>query len=154
MKQFLFSFTPHLDELVSVLETTHGLLITFLLEAGIAVYPVSPKTINGLRKVAKAKTDRLDAHLLAQLGYFKLAELRRLAPDSEVVQELKALTRDQEALVRMQTRLTNQLTACLKEYYPAALHLFGKLRRHSTLVFLQTYPTPQQAQPHCLRSYS
>lgn len=146
LKQFLFSFTPHLDELVCVLETTHGLLITFLLEAGIAVYPVNPKTINGLRKVAKAKTDRLDAHLLAQLGYFKLAELRRLAPDSEVVQELKALTRDQDALVRMQTRLTNQLTACLKEYYPAALHLFGKLRQHSTLVFLQTYPTPQQAQ--------
>jgi hypothetical protein len=40
----------------------------------------------------------------------------------------------------------NQLTACLKEYYPAALHLFAKLQQRSTLVFLQTYPTPQAAQ--------
>jgi hypothetical protein len=63
-----------------------------------------------------------------------------------MVQELKTLTRDQDALVQMQTRLVNQLTACLKEYYPAALHLFSKLQQHSTLVFLQAYPTPQAAQ--------
>jgi transposase len=129
-----------------VLETTHGLLITFLLEAGIPVYPVNPKTINGLRKVAGAKTDRIDAHLLAKIGYFNLAELRRLEPDSSTVQALKTLTRDQDALIQMQTRLVNQLTACLKEYYPAALQLFAKLHQHSTLVFLQAYPTPQAAQ--------
>jgi hypothetical protein len=38
------------------------------------------------------------------------------------------------------------LTACLKEYYPAALQLFAKVQQRSTLVFLQTYPTPQAAQ--------
>src|SRR5262249_41256214 len=53
---------------------------------------------------------------------------------------------DQDALIQTQTRLVNQLTACLKEYYPAALHLFAKLQQHATLVFLQTYPTPQAAQ--------
>jgi transposase len=146
LKQFLLSFTSRPEELVCVLETTHGLLITFLLEAGIPVYPVNPKTINGLRKVAGAKTDRIDAHLLAKIGYFNLAELRRLEPDSPTVQELKTLTRDQDALVQMQTRLVNQLTACLKEYYPAALQLFAKLQQHSTLVFLQVYPTPEAAQ--------
>jgi hypothetical protein len=35
------------------------------------------------------------------------------------------------------------LTACLKEYYPTALHLFGKLQQRSTLLFLQTYPTQE-----------
>ncbi len=45
----------------------------------------------------------------------------------------------------MQTRLVNQLTACLKAYYPVALDLFGKLQQKSTLLFLQTYPTPQEA---------
>ncbi len=44
-----------------------------------------------------------------------------------------------------QTRLVNQLTACLKEYYPAALGLFGKLHQRTALVFLQAFPTPQQA---------
>jgi transposase len=146
LKQFVLSFASRPEELACILETDHGLLITFLLSAGIPVYPVNPKTINGLRKVAGAKTDRIDAHLLAKVGYFNLAELRRLEPDSSTVQELKTLTRDQDALIQMQTRLVNQLTACLKEYYPAALHLFSKLQQHSTLVFLQAYPTPQAAQ--------
>lgn len=145
LKHFLFSFTPRPEELACILETTHGLLIAFLLTAGIPVYPVNPKTIKGLRKVAGAKTDRIDARLLARAGYFNLSDLHRLEPDSETVQELKTLTRDQDALVRMQTRLVNQLTACLKEYYPAALHLFDKLQQPCTLHFLQAYPTPEAA---------
>jgi len=107
---------------------------------------VNPKATNQLRKAAGAKTDRIDAHLLAKLGRVDLAELRRLEPDSPIVQELKTLTRDQDALIQTQTRLVNQLTACLKEYYPAALQLFAKLQQRSTLVFLQAYPTPQAAQ--------
>ena len=85
------------------------------LQQGFRVYPVNPKSANQLRKAAGAKTDRIDAHLLAKLGRFDLAELRRMAPDSPTVQELKTLTRDQDALIQTQTRLVNQLTACLKE---------------------------------------
>jgi len=48
-------------------------------------------------------------------------------------------------LIQMQTRLVNQLTACLKAYYPVVLELFAKLQQKSTLLFLQTYPTPQAA---------
>src|SRR5579864_7432591 len=146
LKQFVLSIAASPEELACIVETNHGLLITFLLEAGIPVYPVVPKTANQLRKAAGAKTDRIDAYLLAKTGRFELAELRRLEPDGPTVQELKTLTRDQDALIQTQTRLVNQLTACLKEYYPAALHLFAKLQQRSALVFLQTYPTPQAAQ--------
>jgi len=146
LKQFLLSIAASPDQLACIIETTHGLLITFLLEAGIPVYPVNPKMANQLRKAAGAKTDQIDAHLLAKIGRFDLAELRRLEPDSPIVAELKTLTRDQDALVQMQTRLVNQLTACLKEYYPAALNLFAKVQQRSTLLFLQAYPTPQAAQ--------
>ncbi len=146
LKQFLLSIAAQPENLASIVETNHGLLITFLLEAGIPVYPVNPKTANQLRKAAGAKTDQIDAHLLAKIGRLDLAELRRLAPDSDTAQELKTLTRDQDALIQSQTRLVNQLTACLKDSYPAALHLFAKLQQRSTLVFLQTYPTPQAAQ--------
>src|SRR5258708_3045904 len=146
LKQFLLSIAASPENLACIVETNHGLLITFLLEAGIPVYPVNPKTANQLRKAAGAKTDQIDAHLLAKLGRLDLADLRRLEPDSALVQELKTLTRDQDALIQTQTRLVNQLTACLKEYYPAALHLFAKLQQRSTLLFLQTYPTPQAAQ--------
>jgi len=146
LQAFLLGIAPEVEQLACIVETNHGLLITFLLEAGIPVYPVNPKTANQLRKSAGAKTDQIDAHLLAKLGRLELAELRRLEPDSAIVQELKTLTRDQDALIQTQTRLVNQLTACLKEYYPAALHLFAKLQQRCALVFLQAYPTPQAAQ--------
>ena len=146
LKEFVLSIATQPEQLACIVETNHGLLITFLLEAGLPVYPVNPKSANQLRKSAGAKTDQIDAHLLAKIGRLDLAELRRLEPDSPIVQELKTLTRDQDALIQTQTRLVNQLTACLKEYYPAALKLFAKLQQHSTLVFLQAYPTPQAAQ--------
>jgi transposase len=146
LKQFVLRIAVDPEQLACIVETNHGLLITFLLEAGIPVYPVNPKMANKLRKTAGAKTDQIDAHLLAKMGRFDFEELRRLEPDSALVQELKTLTRDQDALIQTQTRLANQLTACLKEYYPAALHLFAKLQQRSTLVFLQAYPTPQAAQ--------
>jgi transposase len=146
LNQFVSSSATSPEQVACIVETNQGLLIAFLLEAGFAVYPVNPKTTNQLRKAAGAKTDRIDAYLLAKTGRFDLAELRRLEPDSPSVQELKTLTRDQEALIQTQTRLVNQLTACLKQYYPAALQLFAKLQQRSTLLFLQAYPTPQAGQ--------
>jgi transposase len=129
------------DQLACVVETNRGLLIAALLEAGFAVYPVNPKTVDRRRNAAGVKTDQIDAYLLAKTGRSDLADLRRLHPDSPVVQELKALTRDQDSLIVMQTRLLNQLTACLKAYYPVALELFSKLHQRSTLAFLRAYPT-------------
>jgi len=146
LKHFVLSIASQPDELACIVETTHGLLITFLLEAGFPVYPVNPKTVDRRRNAAGAKTDQIDAYLLAKTGRSDLADLRRLRPDSPKVQELKTLTRDQDALIQMQTRLVNQLTACLKDFYPAALSLFSKLHQHSTLIFLQTSLTPQAAQ--------
>jgi transposase len=133
------------DQLVCVIETTHGLLITALLEAGVPVYPVNPKTVDRRRKPSGAKTDSIDAYLLAKTGRSDLRDLCRLSPDSPLIAELKTLTRDQDSLIQTQTRLVNQLTACLKAYFPAALQLFKKLHQPSTLAFLQAYPTLAQA---------
>ena len=147
LKDFLLTITgaDRKAEIACIIETTHGLLIASLLEAGFPVYPVNPKTVDRHRRASGAKTDQIDASLLAKHGRAELADLRRLEPDSAVVQELKALTRDQESLIQSQTRLVNQLTACLKAYYPVALTLFSKLHQRSTLLFLQTYPTPEVA---------
>src|SRR5215472_12126339 len=128
-----------------IIETNHGMLITALLEAGFAVYPVNPNTIDRKRSAARAKTDKIDAYLLAKHGRSEFADLRRLSRDSPIIAELKTLTRDQDSLIRSQTRLVNQLTACLKAYYPVALSLFCKVQQPSTLQFLQAFPTPQEA---------
>jgi transposase len=82
--------------------------MTALIEAGLAVYlvyPVNPKTVERRRKPSGAKTDAIDAYLLAKTGRSDLHELRRLSADTPVLQELKALCRDQEALIASQTRL-------------------------------------------------
>lgn len=133
------------EQVACIIETTHGLLIAYLLEQGWPVYPVNPRTVDRHRAPSGAKTDLIDAYLLAKTGRADFQDLRRLNPDSELIQELKTLTRDQDSLIQMQTRLVNQLTACLKAYYPVALDLFGKLQQPSTLAFLRTYPTLQAA---------
>ena len=135
----------HPAHLACVVETNRGLLIAALLDAGVSVYPVNPTTVDRQRKPSGAKTDAIDAYLLARTGRSDLADLRRLTPDSPLVAELKMLTRDQDGLIQGQTRLVNQLTACLKAYYPVALELFGKLHQGVTLAFLQAFPTPDEA---------
>ena len=148
LTQFLESFTgpQHRDQLACIAETNRGLLIAAILEAGFSVYPVNPKVADRRRSASGAKTDLIDAYLLAKLGRAELADLRKLQPDAPTIAELKELTRDQDALVHIQTRLVNQLTACLKAYYPVALELFTKLQQRSTLLFLQAFPTPAVAQ--------
>jgi transposase len=146
LDSFLKQFTSDPSQLACIVETSQGLLVTALLEAGWAVFPVNPKTVDRKRGAAGAKTDKIDAYLLAKTGRSDLVDLRQLKPDSAVVQELKELTRDQDNLIEMQTRLVNQLTECLKTYYTAALELFTKLHQRTTLLFLQTFPTPDQAQ--------
>src|SRR5262249_29371866 len=126
-------------------ERAHGLLIARLLEGGLPVYPVPPQTVERLRKPSGAKTDQIDAYLLARKGRSDLADLRRLVPDSPLVQELKLLTRDQDSLIQLQTRLVNQLTACLTSYFPGPLLLFTKLQQPVTLAFLHAFPTLEQA---------
>ena len=145
LKRFLLDRAKTPDQLACIVETSQGLLIAALLEAGFTVYPVNPKTIDRRRNAAGVKTDAIDAYLLAKTGRSDLADLRPLKPDTPVIVELKLLTRDQDSLIQSQTRLVNQLTACLKTYYPAALTLFSKLHQRSTLAFLRTYPTPAAA---------
>jgi len=79
------------EHMACIIETTHGLLIAHLLEAGWPVYPVNPRTVDRRRSASGAKTDTIDAYLLAKTGRADFADLHRLAPDSEKIAELKLL---------------------------------------------------------------
>jgi transposase len=142
---FLQQRLPAGEELACVVETTHGLLISALLEAGVRVCPVTPTTLRRWRPPSGAKSDAGDAQLLARVGRASWPDLPVLQPDSPAVHELKLLTRDLEGLIGEQTRLVNQLTACLKLYYPVALDCFDGLTRHAALAFLRAFPSLDQA---------
>ncbi len=128
------------EQMACIIETTHGLLIASLLEAGWPVYPVNPRTVDRRRAASGARTDTIDAYLLAKTGRADLADLHRLTPDSEKIAELKLLTRDQDGLIQMQTRLVHQLTACLKAYYPGGLGVVYKAATKEHLAVFANLP--------------
>ncbi|BAF60577.1 transposase and inactivated derivatives [Pelotomaculum thermopropionicum SI] len=141
LKQKLLSIDPDPESFACMVETKNGLLVQFLLEAGFPVYPLNPKVVDYRRKPSGAKSDPIDARLLANIGRSDLAQLKRLKPDAELIAELKMLTRDQDGLIQESTRLTNKLIACLKEYYPVALGFFSKPTLPVALEFYKCYPT-------------
>lgn len=133
-------------ELWAAIEKPEGRIVDFLLDHGVVVHPVNPKVLDRARdryRQSRSKSDRFDAFVLAQLLRTDHLYLRPLVPSSEAAQELKMLTRDHERLTRQQTRLLNQLTVTLKEYYPRPLEVFSDFTSQLAVDFLQAYPTPQ-----------
>lgn len=133
-------------ELWAAIEKPEGRIVDFLLDHGVLVYPINPKALDRARdrfRMSGSKSDPFDARVLAEFLRTDHAHLRPLRPNSEQAQELKIMTRDQRRLVRHKTRLLNQLTVTLKEYYPRPLEIFGDLDTQMALDFLKQYPTPQ-----------
>lgn len=152
LKRQLLKVSAKREDFTCITETKNGLMVQYLLENDFPVYPVNPKQVNNRRKPSGAKTDFLDALTLANIGRTDLDTLRRLQPLSELIEELRILTRDQNTLLQDSTRLKNRLIACLKEYYPIALKLFSKPYLPIALAFLKKYPTFSKAQKASLES--
>ncbi len=129
-----------------VIETSQGLVVDGLSTTGFGVYPVNPKVSDARRKPSGAKTDRWDAAIVARLGGQERDQLRPLRPASEDWGELRQLTRIDEDMTQQTTRLTNQLTAALKSYYPQVLAAFADISRPMALAFLAAWPDPVEAQ--------
>ncbi|MBI4276996.1 MAG: IS110 family transposase [Armatimonadetes bacterium] len=126
------------------LETRQGPLVGALLDQGFTVYAINPKAVERHRerfRVAGAKSDLQDAWVLATLLRTDRALYRPIRPDSETAQELRTLTRDRAELVRTHTMLSNQLTSCLKAYFPEFLTLFDDPQCPTALAALQAFPT-------------
>lgn len=134
-----------LTKIGCALETNRGLLVNSLLAEGFNVYPINPREVDNRRKTSGAKTDRIDAKILAKILRSDYQDLKKLEPDSETITELRQLTRDQNGLIQMQTALTQQLRECLKEYFPVILEIFPDLTSETPLLFLKDYPTLQAA---------
>lgn len=132
-------------ELWAAIEKPAGRIVDFLLDHGVEVYPVNPKAVDRVRdryRMSGSKSDAFDAYVLAEFLRTDHAHLRALRPSSEKAQELKLLSRDQRRVGRHKTRLLNQLTTTLKEYYVRPLEVFEDLETEVALDFLQQYPTP------------
>jgi len=132
-------------ELWAAIEKPAGRIVDFLLDHGVEVYPVNPKAVDRVRdryRMSDSKSDAFDAYVLAEFLRTDHTHLKVLRPSSDRAQELKLLCRDYRRVVRHKTRLLNQLTITLKEYYPRPLEAFGDIETEIALDFLTRYPTP------------
>jgi transposase len=131
------------------LETSSGPAVEQLLARGYPLYPVAPQAAAAYRQrkaPSGTKTDRHDTWSLADALRTDGQHWRPLRPQDEATAILRALCRDEIALIQQRTLLVNQLQAALREYYPAALEAFEDWTLPSTWAFVQQFPTPAQLQ--------
>jgi len=145
----------HLDEdaeasdVVVGIETDRGPWVAALAAAGYQVYPINPMQVARYRErhgTSGAKSDRGDAHVLAEIVRLDRDHHQLLAADSELAGAVQTLARVHQNLVWSRQRQANQLRSMLREFYPAALHAFDDLHGRDALAVLAAAPTPWAGQ--------
>lgn len=110
-------------------ETSRGPLIHALLQHDFVVlYPINPLSARRFREVfapSGAKDDPVDAGLLLEILLKHRPRLRAWRPDDADTRALRRLTEHRRKTVDQKTKLTQQLTALLKDYFPQALSWAG-----------------------------
>jgi transposase len=130
------------------IETDRGLLVGALVAAGYQVYAVNPQVVSryrGRHQVSRAKSDRGDAKVLADLVRTDRHNHRQVAGDSPLVEAVKVLARAHQSLIWARQRHVNALRSALREFYPGALAALGtQLAEPEALAVLELAPTPEQ----------
>ncbi len=104
------------------IETDRGLVVQALVAAGYEVFAINPRIADRYRDrhaLSGAKSDALDARVLADIVRTDRHNHRPVAGDSDEAEELKMLARGHQNLIWSRTRLVLQLRSVLLEYFPA-----------------------------------
>ena len=133
-------------EVVIGIESDHGLLVGALAAAGYQLYAINPFMVSRYRERSSAsgkKSDAGDAKVLADLIRTDRHQHRPLTADSTMATALQLLARSHQRLVWDRQRHANQLRSALRDFYPAALTIFGSaLTTPEALALLGRAPTP------------
>ena len=135
-------------EVVIGIETDRGPWVGALVAAGYVVYGVNPLQASRYRErlgVSGAKSDRGDAHMLADMVRTDSHQLRTVAGDSPDAVAVKVVARTHKTLIWERTRQVQRLRHQLREYYPAALAAFEDLDAPDALELLAKAPDPARA---------
>lgn len=127
-------------------EQTRGAIAFALLKYDFLVlFPLPPSRLAKYREsfaTSGAKDDPSDAALLLDYLLHHRDRLRAWKPDTPETRELGLLTEARRDAVNQRTRLSNQLTATLKLYFPQALTLAGDdIDTPLACDFLSKWPT-------------
>jgi hypothetical protein len=130
------------------IETDRGAWVSALVAAGYQVFPINPMSVARYRDrhaTSGAKSDRGDAHVLAEIVRLDRAHHRPIAGDSSEVEALKLVARSHQAFIWDRTRHLLRLRGALREFFPAALEAFPELNASETLELLERAPDPARA---------
>ncbi|MFD6327133.1 IS110 family transposase, partial [Streptomyces sp. NPDC058442] len=137
-------------DVVVGIETDRGTWVQALLAAGYQVYAINPRQVARFKErygTSGAKSDKGDAHALADMVRIDRDQPRPVAGDSDQAQAVKVVARAHQTLIWERTRTFQRLRNTLREYFPAALNAYASLELTSTdaLELLVKAPTPQAA---------
>ena len=130
------------------IETDRGPWVQALMAAGYEVFAVNPLQAARYRErhtVSGAKSDRADAHALADMVRTDSHQLRAVAGDSQLVEAIKVVARAHKTLIWERTRHTQRMRHALREYFPAALEAFDDLAAPDALALLTKAADPVAA---------
>jgi hypothetical protein len=130
------------------IETDRGTWVSALVAAGYQVFPLNPVQVARYRErlgASGAKSDRGDAHVLAEIVRLDRAHHRSIAGDSPQVEGLKLVARSHQAFIWDRTRHLLRLRSALREFFPAALEAFPDLTASDALELLERAPDPARA---------
>jgi hypothetical protein len=130
------------------IETDRGTWVSALVAAGYQVFPLNPVQVARYRErhgASGAKSDRGDAHVLAEIVRLDRAHHRAIAGDSPQVEGLKLVARAHQAFIWDRTRHFQRLRSALREFFPAALEAFPNLLAPEALELLERAPEPARA---------
>jgi transposase len=115
----------------------------------LVLFPVNPRTVAKYRqafKPSRAKDDPTDAALLAELLCKHRDRLHPWEAQSTEMRTLTQLVESRRTLVGDKVRLSNRITASLKNYYPQVLEWFEDKDTQVFCDFILEYPTLKAAQ--------
>ena len=115
----------------------------------LVIYPINPRTVAKYRQAftpSRAKDDPTDADLLVELLRKHRDKLRVWESGSIEIRKLTQLVESRRCLVEEKVRLTNRITAAMKNYYPQVLEWFEDKDTHVFCDFVERYPTLEAAQ--------
>jgi hypothetical protein len=95
----------------------------------VAVNPLAASRYRERHTISRAKSDRGDARMLADLVRTDRHNHRQVAGDTPLVEAVKVLARAHQSLIWAQQRHVNALRSALRDFYPGRVGRPGRPAR-------------------------
>jgi transposase len=136
------------DDVAVSIETSHGSIVEALIERGVAAFSINPKQLDRFRDrhtMGGAKSDRLDAFVLADSLRTDFKLYRRIEFGDPALVQLRELSRAHDALSADRTAFGSRLREQLLRYFPQMLALGSVYDEPWLLELIERAPTPVEA---------